>query len=53
MEADDVIEPHHGPVTWLSNPVLVPKADGSMSYSRSKESQKSTTRHSPPYPQDR
>ena len=30
MEADDVIEPHHGPVTWLSNPVLVPKADGSM-----------------------
>ena len=31
MEADDVIEQHHGPVTWLSNPVLVPKADGSMS----------------------
>ena len=30
MESDDVIEPHHGPVTWLSNPVLVPKADGSM-----------------------
>ena len=30
MEADDVIEPHHGPVTWLSNPVLVPKADCSM-----------------------
>ena len=30
MEADDVIEPHHGPETWLSNPVLVPKADGSM-----------------------
>ena len=24
MEADDIIEPHHGPVTWLSNPVLVP-----------------------------
>ena len=30
MEADDVIKPHHGPVTWLSNPVLIPKADGSM-----------------------
>ena len=30
MEADDVIEPHYEPVTWLSNPVLVPKADGSM-----------------------
>ena len=30
METDDVIEPHTGPVTWLSNPVLVPKADGSM-----------------------
>ena len=30
MQADDVIEPHHGPVTWLSNPILVPKADGSM-----------------------
>lgn len=30
MESDDVIEPHLGPVTWLSNPVLVPKADGSM-----------------------
>ena len=30
MEADDVIESHHGPVTWLSNPVLVPKTDGSM-----------------------
>ena len=30
MEADDVIEPHHGPVTWLFNPVLVPKADGSI-----------------------
>ena len=30
METDDVIEPHVGPVTWLSNPVLVPKADGSM-----------------------
>ena len=29
MESDDVIEPHHGQVTWLSNPVLVPKADGS------------------------
>ena len=29
MESD-VTEPHHGPVTWLSNPVLVPKADGSM-----------------------
>ena len=30
METDDIIEPHHGPVTWLSNPVLIPKADGSM-----------------------
>ena len=30
MEADDVIKPHHGPVTWLSSPVLVPKTDGSM-----------------------
>ena len=30
IEADDDIEPHHGPVTWLSNPVLVSKADGSM-----------------------
>ena len=30
MEADDVIKPHHGPVTWLSNQVLVPNADGSM-----------------------
>ena len=29
IEADDVIEPHHGPVTWLSNPVLVTKAYGS------------------------
>ena len=30
MEADDIIEQHHGLVTWQSNPVLVPKADGSM-----------------------
>ena len=30
MESDDVIKLHHGPVTWLSNPVLVPKADGCM-----------------------
>ena len=29
-KADDVIEAHHGLVTWLSNQVLVPKADGSM-----------------------
>ena len=29
-ESDDIIEQHHGPVTWLSSPELVPKADGSM-----------------------
>ena len=28
MEQEDVIEQHYGPVTWLSNPVLVPKPDG-------------------------
>ena len=30
IEVDDVIELHHGPVTWLSNSVLVPKAVGSV-----------------------
>ena len=30
MERDDVIEQHYGPVTWLANPVLVPKPDGTM-----------------------
>ena len=30
MENDDVIEQHHGPVTCLANPVLVPKPDGNM-----------------------
>ena len=28
MESDDIIEQHFGPVTWLANPVLVPKPDG-------------------------
>ena len=28
MEKNDVIEDHEGPVTWISNPVLVPKPDG-------------------------
>lgn len=27
MEEQGVIEEHHGPVTWLSNPMLVPKDD--------------------------
>ena len=27
MEENDVIEDHVGPVTWISNPVLVPKLD--------------------------
>ena len=30
MENDDVIEQDHGPVSWLANPVLVPKPDGNM-----------------------
>ena len=30
MERDDVIEQHCGPVTWLANPVLVPKPDGNI-----------------------
>ena len=30
MESDDVIVPNYGPVTWPSNLVLIPKADGSM-----------------------
>eukprot|EP00112_Aurelia_sp_Birch-Aquarium-sp1_P020148 Seg5125.1 transcript_id=Seg5125.1/GoldUCD/mRNA.D3Y31 product="Transposon Tf2-2 polyprotein" protein_id=Seg5125.1/GoldUCD/D3Y31 len=30
MEDDDDIEQHYGPVTWLANPVLVPKRDGNM-----------------------
>ena len=30
MENDDVIEQHHGPVTWLANPDLLPKPDGNM-----------------------
>ena len=30
MERDDVIEQHYGPVTWLANPVLVPKPDGNI-----------------------
>ena len=30
MERDDVIEQHHGPVTWLANPVLIPKPDGTI-----------------------
>ena len=52
MESDDVIESHYRPVKWLSNPVLVPKADGSMRVTVDlKKSQQSTTRHSPPYPQ--
>ena len=28
MEADDLIEEHHGPVPWISNNVLAPKNDG-------------------------
>ena len=28
MEKNDIIEEHHGPVTWLSNLVLSPKDDG-------------------------
>ena len=28
MEKDDIIEEHHGPVSWLSNLVLAPKEDG-------------------------
>ena len=28
MEQESVIKQHYGPVTWLSNPVLVPKPDG-------------------------
>ena len=27
---DDVIEVHKGPVTWISNPVLIPKPDGTL-----------------------
>ena len=30
MEDNDVIEDHDGPVTWVSNPVLIPKADGNL-----------------------
>ena len=30
MEDDGVIEQHSGPVTWLANPVLVPKPDGNI-----------------------
>ena len=30
MENDDVIEQHHGPVSWLANPVLAPKPNGNM-----------------------
>eukprot|EP00112_Aurelia_sp_Birch-Aquarium-sp1_P010952 Seg2314.7 transcript_id=Seg2314.7/GoldUCD/mRNA.D3Y31 product="Transposon Tf2-3 polyprotein" pseudo=true protein_id=Seg2314.7/GoldUCD/D3Y31 len=30
MLKDGVIEEHTGPVTWISNPVLVPKPDGSL-----------------------
>ena len=30
MENDDVIEQRHGLVSWLANPVLVPKPDGNM-----------------------
>lgn len=28
MESQGIIEEHHGPVSWLSNPQLVPKEDG-------------------------
>ena len=30
MEDNGVIEQHSGPVTWLANPVLVPKPDGNI-----------------------
>ena len=30
MEEEDIIEEHHGPVTWLSNLVLAPKDDGAI-----------------------
>ena len=30
MKDDGVIEQHSGPVTWLANPVLVPKPDGNI-----------------------
>eukprot|EP00794_Sanderia_malayensis_P005811 gene5811-6508_t len=30
IESDDVIKQHYGPMTWLANPFLVPKPDGSM-----------------------
>lgn len=28
MEAEDIIEPHHGPAPWVSNVVMTPKDDG-------------------------
>jgi hypothetical protein len=30
MEDEGVIEDHVGPVTWISNPVVVPKSDGAL-----------------------
>ena len=30
MVENDVIEDHTGPITWISNPVLVPKPDGNL-----------------------